>query len=76
MFVDLSSCIQCDRCVRACREEQANDVIGVFGRGAETKIVFDTGVSMGKSTCVACGECVQACPTGALMPKALSEVSS
>ena len=38
-------------CVRACREEQANDVIGVFGRGAETKIVFDTDVSMGK----ACG---------------------
>ena len=71
MFVDLSSCIQCDRCVRACREEQANDVIGVFGRGAETKIVFDTDVSMGKSTCVACGECVQACPTGALMPKSL-----
>ena len=42
MFVDLSSCIQCDRGVRACREEQANDVIGVFGRGAETKIVFDS----------------------------------
>ena len=49
MFVDLSSCIQCDRCVRACREEQANDVIGVFGRGAEAKIVFDTDVSMGKT---------------------------
>ena len=71
MFVDLSSCIQCDRCVRACREEQANDVIGVSGRGAETKIIFDTGVQMGSSTCVACGECVQACPTGALMPKSL-----
>ena len=38
MFVDLSSCIQCDRCVRACREEQANDVIGVFGRGQKQKL--------------------------------------
>ena len=37
MLVNLSACIQCDRCVRACREEQANDVIGVSGRGASTK---------------------------------------
>ncbi len=71
MLVNLSACIQCDRCVRACREEQANDVIGVSGRGASTKIIFDTDVLMGSSTCVACGECVQACPTGALMPKSL-----
>ncbi|MBI3069135.1 MAG: (2Fe-2S)-binding protein, partial [Betaproteobacteria bacterium] len=28
MAVDLDSCIQCTRCVRACREEQVNDVIG------------------------------------------------
>ena len=26
--VNLDSCIQCTRCVRACREEQVNDVIG------------------------------------------------
>ena len=71
MLVNLSACIQCDRCVRACREEQVNDVIGVFGRGAATKIIFDVDSPMGASTCVACGECVQACPTGALMPKSL-----
>ncbi|HQZ46583.1 MAG TPA: 2Fe-2S iron-sulfur cluster-binding protein, partial [Usitatibacteraceae bacterium] len=28
MSVDLDACIQCTRCVRACREEQVNDVIG------------------------------------------------
>ena len=66
--VNLDSCIQCTRCVRACREEQVNDVIGYAYRGEHSKIVFDLDDPMGGSTCVACGECVQACPTGALMP--------
>ena len=68
MAVNLDSCIQCTRCVRACREEQVNDVIGYAFRGEHSKIVFDLDDPMGDSTCVACGECVQACPTGALMP--------
>jgi formate dehydrogenase major subunit len=66
--VNLDACIQCTRCVRACRDEQMNDVIGLSLRGPDTKIVFDMDDPMGNSTCVACGECVQACPTGALMP--------
>ncbi|MBV9190826.1 MAG: formate dehydrogenase subunit alpha, partial [Betaproteobacteria bacterium] len=66
--VNLDACIQCTRCVRACREVQVNDVIGYAGRGSDSKIVFDFDDPMGESTCVACGECVQACPTGALMP--------
>src|SRR6266478_3649988 len=68
MAVHLDACIQCNRCVRACREEQVNDVIGYAFRGGQSKIVFDLDDQMGNSTCVACGECVQACPTGALMP--------
>jgi formate dehydrogenase major subunit len=68
MAVNLDACIQCGRCVRACREEQVNDVIGYAFRGGHSKIVFDLDDPMGDSTCVACGECVQACPTGALMP--------
>jgi formate dehydrogenase major subunit len=68
MAVNLDACIQCTRCVRACREEQVNDVIGYAHRGAHSAIVFDFGDPMGTSTCVACGECVQACPTGALAP--------
>src|SRR5439155_19975666 len=66
--VNLDACIQCTRCVRACREEQVNDVIGYAFRGNDSKIVFDVDDPMGVSTCLACGECVQACPTGALMP--------
>mgnify|MGYP003336884331 FL=1 len=69
MLVNLDACIQCNRCVRACREEQVNDVIGYAHRGSHSAIVFDLQDPMGSSTCVACGECVQACPTGALMPK-------
>ena len=68
MAVNLDACIQCKRCVRACRESQVNDVIGYAFRGGHSKIVFDFDDPMGNSTCVACGECVQACPTGALMP--------
>jgi formate dehydrogenase major subunit len=65
--VNLDSCINCGLCVRACREVQHNDVIGMAYRGHGEKIVFDFDKGMGESTCVACGECVQVCPTGALM---------
>jgi len=66
--VALDACIQCTRCVRACREVQVNDVIGLAFRGHHAQIVFDQGDPMGESSCVGCGECVQACPTGALSP--------
>ena len=68
MSVNLDACIQCGLCVRACREVQVNDVIGMGGRGHDAFPVFDLDDDMGASSCVACGECVQACPTGALMP--------
>ena len=68
MRVNLDACIQCGLCVRACREVQVNDVIGMAGRGHDAYPSFDFADPMGESTCVACGECVQACPTGALMP--------
>ena len=70
MAVNLDACIHCNLCVRACREIQVNDVIGMAYRGRHAKIVFDFDDPMGRSTCVGCGECVQACPTGALMPAA------
>ncbi len=64
--VDLNACIQCTRCLRACREIQVNDVIGYAFRGGYSTIVFDQHDDMADSSCVSCGECVQACPTGAL----------
>jgi formate dehydrogenase major subunit len=73
MRVNLDACIHCTLCVRACREVQVNDVIGMAYRGHEAKVVFDQDDPMGASTCVACGECVQACPTGALMPSSIMD---
>jgi formate dehydrogenase major subunit len=71
MRVNLDACIHCNLCVRACREVQVNDVIGMAYRGHGAKVVFDFDDPMGRSTCVGCGECVQACPTGALLEASL-----
>jgi formate dehydrogenase major subunit len=71
MNVNLEACINCNLCVRACRDVQSNDVIGMAYRGYESKVIFDFDDEMASSTCVGCGECVQACPTGALMEKSL-----
>ncbi len=74
--VNLDACIACNLCVRACREVQVNDVMGMAGRGHHTIPVFDQHDPMGHSTCVTCGECVQACPTGALMEKTLLDTAA
>ena len=71
--VNLDACIACGLCVRACREVQVNDVIGMGMRGSHAAPVFDLHDPMGHSTCVTCGECVQACPTGALYEKTLMD---
>ena len=73
--VNLDACISCGACVRACREVQVNDVIGMGQRGDHSTPVFDLKDPMGLSTCVTCGECVQACPTGALYEKSLMDKS-
>ena len=75
MSVNLDACIQCGLCVRACREVQVNDVIGMSGRGHDAYPTFDMADPMGDSSCVACGECVQACPTGALLPASVTDAN-
>src|SRR5258707_9073753 len=60
MAVNLDACIQCNLCVRACRQVQVNDVIGIARRRQLAQILFDINDPMGASTCVSCGECVQA----------------
>jgi formate dehydrogenase major subunit len=70
--VNHQACILCDRCIRACDDVQANDVIGRTGKGYTARIGFDLDLPMGESTCVSCGECAAACPTGALTNKAIT----
>ena len=66
---DFSRCIQCGRCIKACREVQVNNAIDFGYHSAETKIVTPGDKPLKDSDCVFCGECVQVCPVGALVEK-------
>jgi predicted molibdopterin-dependent oxidoreductase YjgC len=66
---DLSKCVLCGRCVRACLEVQVNGVIEVARRGSDAFISTFDDNPLKDSNCVFCGECVAACPTGALIEK-------
>lgn len=63
---DLSKCINCSRCVRACDEVQGQHVLSMHGRGFEARIIKGLDESFMDSTCVSCGACSQACPTSAI----------
>ena len=66
MTMDLSKCINCYRCVRACDEVQGELVLSMSGRGFDSKIIKGNDVSFFESDCVSCGACAQACPTSAI----------
>lgn len=66
MRMDLSKCINCGRCVRACDEIQGQFVLSMSGRGFEAKITADNNAAFGDSTCVSCGACAETCPTAAI----------
>lgn len=66
MTSDLSKCILCYRCVRACDEVQGQLVLSVAGRGFDSKIIKGFDQSFFESDCVSCGACAQACPTSAI----------
>ncbi len=66
MTSDLSKCINCYRCVRACDEVQGQFVLSMSGRGFDSKIIKGNDVSFFESDCVSCGACAQACPTSAI----------
>jgi formate dehydrogenase major subunit len=66
MTSDLSKCIMCYRCVRACDEVQGQLVLSVAGRGFDSKIIKGFDQSFFESDCVSCGACAQACPTSAI----------
>lgn len=69
---NLSKCILCRRCIRACSEIAKKDVFSVGYRGFQSKIVVDYDDPLQKEICRDCGICIDYCPTGALS-KPLSE---
>lgn len=66
IWSDLTECIKCYRCVRACDELQAEHVLSILGRGNNSSIIKGLDQSFMDSPCVSCGACVQTCPTNAL----------
>lgn len=66
MRADLSTCINCYRCVRACDEVQGEMVLTMQGRGFDSTIVMGMNEGFKESDCVSCGACAQACPTSAI----------
>ena len=67
--VDMSRCINCNRCVRICDEVQGQFVWQVWNRGEKTLVAPNDGKSLLSSGCVACGACVDTCPSGAIYDK-------
>jgi len=63
---DMSTCILCTRCVRACEDIQVVGVLDVAYRGSHTAIVVGGDGDPDKAACTWCGECVRVCPTGAI----------
>lgn len=71
---DLSKCILCRRCVRACSEIAKQNVFGIAYRGFDSKVVVDFDQQLDKEVCRDCGVCIPLCPTGALSkPRKLGE---
>jgi formate dehydrogenase major subunit len=66
MRADLSKCINCYRCVRACDQVQGEFVLGTHGRGFDARIIMGADTTFAQSPCVSCGACAQTCPTGAI----------
>lgn len=66
MTSDMSKCINCFRCVRACDEVQGQFVLSMAGRGFDSHIVKGMETTFNLSDCVSCGACAQACPTSAI----------
>ena len=71
---DLTKCVMCRRCVRACREIAGQNVFAIGYRGFDSKVVVDCDQSIDKEVCRDCDVCVSFCPTGALSkPKEIKE---
>lgn len=66
MRTDMSKCINCSRCLRACDEIQGEFILGMAGRGFDSHIIKGLNESFNGSDCVSCGACAQTCPTAAI----------
>jgi len=66
---DLSKCILCAKCIRACQELVVEGVLDYFQRGFKAKPTSVGDLPLEASECTFCGTCVAMCPTGAMIEK-------
>lgn len=69
---DLSKCIGCQLCVRACREIQGAEAVEFTRTGLRGRPLVTGDKEMGGSACELCGLCVSLCPVGALIERPTS----
>ena len=64
---DMSRCILCRKCIRACAEIAGQNLYSMAYRGFASKVVVDYDIPLNKEVCKDCGICIDYCPTSALM---------
>jgi NADH dehydrogenase/NADH:ubiquinone oxidoreductase subunit G len=64
---DMSRCILCRRCIRACREIAKQDLFYMAYRGFDSKVVTGCDEVLDAEVCKDCGICIEYCPTSALL---------
>ena len=66
MLRDMSKCVQCRRCVVACKSPGGEPLFGMAYRGFDSKVVHGYDQPLGSESCDNCDACIEICPSGAL----------
>lgn len=70
---DMSKCIGCTRCVRACSALQGLGILEASGDPSGAPLTTQDGLPLAGTDCVSCGQCSTFCPTGAIVEKSAVE---